>query len=67
MRDAGLKPGLSIWKDSGRKGEAESACRSTVQQSHLKARSKFTPEEKDNKKIEVFVHQCQEPYTAGLI
>lgn len=45
----------------------ERACRSTVEQSHLKASSKPTPEEKENRKIEMFIHQCQEQYGAGLI
>lgn len=38
-----------------------------LEQSHLKASSKPTPEEKDNRKIEKFIQQFQEQYAAGLI
>lgn len=67
VRHRGLKPGLSIWRYLGRKGVVERACRSTLEQSHLKASSKPTPEEKDNRKIEMFIQQFQEQYAAGLI
>lgn len=58
----GCEPGGT----QGGKQRLRQPCRSTAEQFHLKASSKPTSEEKDSRKIEVFIHQFQEQYAAGL-